>query len=141
MPTYEYVCKACGEHLEAVQSFHDPALTTCPACGGALRKVFGNVGIVFKGSGFYKTDSRGSTGSSGAGSGSGTTADGPTESSSSPSAPDGPSPAGATPTPAPAAGTSSSTSSNGGGSSGTGSTSTPGKSGASGPSSKVPASG
>ena len=58
MPTYEYVCKECGEHLEAVQSFTDPALTTCDACGGPLRKVFGNVGIVFKGSGFYKTDSR-----------------------------------------------------------------------------------
>ena len=58
MPTYEYACKKCGEHLEVVQSFKDDALTKCPNCGGALRKVFGNVGIVFKGSGFYKTDSR-----------------------------------------------------------------------------------
>src|ERR1044071_5182241 len=58
MPTYEYACKKCGEHLEVVQSFKDDALTTCPNCKGALRKVFGNVGIVFKGSGFYKTDSR-----------------------------------------------------------------------------------
>jgi putative FmdB family regulatory protein len=58
MPTYEYVCKGCGEHLEVVQSFIEPALTTCAMCGGDLRKVFGNVGIVFKGSGFYKTDSR-----------------------------------------------------------------------------------
>jgi len=58
MPTYEYRCKACGEHLEVVQSFKDDALTTCPACGGALRKVFGSIGIAFKGSGFYKTDSR-----------------------------------------------------------------------------------
>jgi len=58
MPTYEYVCKSCGEPLEVVQAFTDAALTTCPACGGELRKVFGNVGIVFKGSGFYKTDSR-----------------------------------------------------------------------------------
>ena len=63
MPTYEYVCKNCGERLEAVQSFHDEALTTCPRCGGALKKVFGSVGIVFKGSGFYKNDSRNSTAS------------------------------------------------------------------------------
>ncbi len=63
MPTYEYACKACGKHVEAVQSFSDPALTTCPACGGELRKIFGNVGIVFKGSGFYKTDSRPTDGS------------------------------------------------------------------------------
>ena len=58
MPTYEYRCKDCGEHLEVVQSFTDDALTECPACGGKLRKVFGNIGITFKGSGFYKTDSR-----------------------------------------------------------------------------------
>jgi putative FmdB family regulatory protein len=58
MPTYEYRCKDCGEHLEVVQSFKDDALTECPACGGSLRKVFGNIGITFKGSGFYKTDSR-----------------------------------------------------------------------------------
>src|SRR5438067_10635149 len=58
MPTYEYRCKDCGEHLEVVQSFKDDALTTCPNCGGDLRKVFGNIGITFKGSGFYKTDSR-----------------------------------------------------------------------------------
>ena len=58
MPTYEYRCKSCGEHVEVVQSFKDDPLTTCPACGGSLRKVFGIVGIAFKGSGFYKTDSR-----------------------------------------------------------------------------------
>lgn len=60
MPTYEYRCKSCGEHLEVVQKFTDDALTDCPACGaaGELRKVFGNIGITFKGSGFYKTDSR-----------------------------------------------------------------------------------
>src|SRR6516165_8905893 len=58
MPTYEYACKSCGEHLEVVQSFKDNALTRCPACGGPLRKVFGSIGISFKGSGFYKTDSR-----------------------------------------------------------------------------------
>ena len=58
MPTYEYACKTCGEHLEVVQSFKDEPLTECPNCGGPLRKVFGNIGIAFKGSGFYKTDSR-----------------------------------------------------------------------------------
>ena len=58
MPTYEYACKRCGEHLEVVQSFKDEPLTTCEVCGGELRKVFGSIGIAFKGSGFYKTDSR-----------------------------------------------------------------------------------
>jgi putative FmdB family regulatory protein len=58
MPTYEYVCKSCGDHLEVVQSFKDDALTECPNCAGDLKKVFGNIGIVFKGSGFYKNDSR-----------------------------------------------------------------------------------
>lgn len=58
MPTYEYTCKKCGQNTEAVQSFHDAPLTVCPNCGGELRKVFGAVGITFKGSGFYKTDSR-----------------------------------------------------------------------------------
>ena len=58
MPTYEYRCKDCGDELEVFQSFHDEALTTCPACGGTLRKLFGSIGITFKGSGFYKTDSR-----------------------------------------------------------------------------------
>jgi len=58
MPTYEYGCRSCGEHVEVVQSFRDDPLTTCPACGGPLRKVFGSIGVVFKGSGFYKNDSR-----------------------------------------------------------------------------------
>jgi putative FmdB family regulatory protein len=58
VPTYQYACTACGERLEAVQAFTDPALTDCPACHGRLRKVFSPVGVVFKGSGFYKTDSR-----------------------------------------------------------------------------------
>ena len=58
VPTYQYVCTECGEPLEAVQSFTDAALTTCPACGGQLRKVFSAVGVVFKGSGFYRNDSR-----------------------------------------------------------------------------------
>ena len=58
MPTYEYACTACGHRLEAVQKFTDDALTECPDCGGKLRKVFGAPGIVLKGSGFYKTDTR-----------------------------------------------------------------------------------
>lgn len=59
MPTYEYRCKSCGHQFDVVQSFSDDALTECPSCGeAALKKVFGNVGITFKGSGFYKTDSR-----------------------------------------------------------------------------------
>jgi len=68
MPTYEYVCTKCGEALEAVQSFSDAPLTDCPACGKtkALRKVFSAVGVVFKGSGFYKTDSRSGSKSSSA---------------------------------------------------------------------------
>ena len=59
MPTYEYRCKTCSHQFDIVQSFTDDALTVCPDCGEAtLKKVFGNVGITFKGSGFYKTDSR-----------------------------------------------------------------------------------
>jgi putative FmdB family regulatory protein len=58
VPTYQYTCRECGEPLEAVQKFTDAPLTECPACGGRLRKVFSAVGIVFKGSGFYRTDSR-----------------------------------------------------------------------------------
>lgn len=60
VPTYQYACTACGHQLEAVQSFSDAPLTECPACEGRLRKVFNSVGIVFKGSGFYRTDSRSS---------------------------------------------------------------------------------
>jgi putative FmdB family regulatory protein len=59
MPTYEYACTSCGKHLEVVQSMKDEPLTECAECGGRLRKVFSPIGIVFKGSGFYKTDSRG----------------------------------------------------------------------------------
>ena len=58
MPTYQYTCTECGEPLEAVQKFSDDPLTVCPVCGGRLRKVFSAVGIVFKGSGFYRNDSR-----------------------------------------------------------------------------------
>ncbi|MFC9623689.1 FmdB family zinc ribbon protein [Streptomyces sp. NPDC056930] len=64
MPTYQYQCTECGEGLEAVQKFTDDALTVCPNCEGRLKKVFSAVGIVFKGSGFYRNDSRGSSSSS-----------------------------------------------------------------------------
>src|SRR5262245_38939725 len=62
MPTYEYACTDCGEHVEVVQSMSDAPLRVCGACGGRLRKVFSPIGIVFKGSGFYKTDSRSGSG-------------------------------------------------------------------------------
>ncbi|HEY8341069.1 MAG TPA: FmdB family zinc ribbon protein [Egibacteraceae bacterium] len=58
MPTYEYACRDCGEHVEVVQSFKDAPLTTCGVCGGPLRKVFSAAGIIFKGSGYYVTDTR-----------------------------------------------------------------------------------
>ena len=62
MPTYPYACTACGHKFEVVQSFSDAPLTTCPECDGPLRKIFSSVGIVFKGPGFYRTDSRASNG-------------------------------------------------------------------------------
>jgi putative FmdB family regulatory protein len=62
VPTYQYACTACGHQLEAVQSFAEDPLTECPACAGRLRKLYSSVGIVFKGSGFYRTDSRAKTG-------------------------------------------------------------------------------
>ena len=58
MPTYSYACTECGDRFDAVQAFSDSALTTCSKCNGRLRKLFGNVGVVFKGSGFYRNDSR-----------------------------------------------------------------------------------
>jgi len=61
VPTYQYACNDCGEQLEVVQKFTDDALTVCPNCQGNLRKVFSAVGIVFKGSGFYRTDNRSSS--------------------------------------------------------------------------------
>lgn len=99
MPTYQYECDACGKPLEAVQSFSDDALTICPSCNEPkLRKVYGSVGVVFKGSGFYRTDSRGSSSTT-------TTS---TDSSSSTSTAPSSTPAASTPapsktTPAPAA--------------------------------------
>ncbi|MDH6245577.1 FmdB family zinc ribbon protein [Mycobacterium sp. OTB74] len=64
MPTYSYACTECDNRFDAVQAFSDDALTTCPQCNGRLRKLFGSVGVVFKGSGFYRTDSRDSKSSS-----------------------------------------------------------------------------
>ena len=64
MPTYQYACRECGHAFEQVQSFSDDTLTVCPECEGRLRKVFNAVGVVFKGSGFYRTDSRGKESSS-----------------------------------------------------------------------------
>jgi putative FmdB family regulatory protein len=58
MPTYEYACQSCGRHVEVFQRFSEDSLTTCEVCGGPLRKVFHPAGILFKGSGFYATDSR-----------------------------------------------------------------------------------
>lgn len=67
VPTYQYACTECGERLEVVQKFTDDPLTVCDACGGKLRKVYSAVGIVFKGSGFYRTDSRNGAGPDGKG--------------------------------------------------------------------------
>ncbi|MFI5620801.1 FmdB family zinc ribbon protein [Streptomyces sp. NPDC051567] len=103
MPTYQYQCTECGEGLEAVQKFTDDALTVCPNCSGRLKKVFSAVGIVFKGSGFYRNDSRGSSSSS-------TPASKPASSTPSTAA-------------APAASSSSSTASSGASASSSGSTS------------------
>ncbi|MEV0352031.1 FmdB family zinc ribbon protein [Nonomuraea sp. NPDC050680] len=97
MPTYQYACNDCGEQLEVVQKFTDDALTVCPACEGNLRKVFSAVGIVFKGSGFYRTDNRASsTGSSSSSSSNG-------KSSESKPAESKPAESKSTTTPAPAA--------------------------------------
>lgn len=110
MPTYQYQCTECGEALEVVQKFTDDALTVCPNCEGKLRKVFSAVGIVFKGSGFYRTDSR-------AGSSSSTPA-------SSSAKPDGASSSSSTSTPSTSSTSSSSSSSSSSGSSSSGSSST-----------------
>ncbi|WP_328888596.1 FmdB family zinc ribbon protein [Streptomyces sp. NBC_00316] len=111
MPTYQYQCTECGEGLEAVQKFTDDALTVCPSCEGRLKKVFSAVGIVFKGSGFYRNDSRGSSSSSSPASSS-AKASGSASSSSTGSD-------SKSSTPAPAASSSSSSSSSASASSGT----------------------
>lgn len=83
MPTYQYACTECGHAFEQVQSFSDDALTVCPQCSGRLRKLYNAVGVVFKGSGFYRTDSRGTSTSSDAPSSSGTSTSGTGDSSGS----------------------------------------------------------
>lgn len=82
MPTYQYACTECGHAFEQFQSFSDDALTVCPECDGRLRKVFNAVGVVFKGSGFYRTDSR-SSGTSGSTASSGSSSSDSSGSSSS----------------------------------------------------------
>ncbi|WP_043628589.1 FmdB family zinc ribbon protein [Nonomuraea candida] len=99
MPTYQYACNDCGEQLEVVQKFTDDALTVCPDCQGSLRKVFSAVGIVFKGSGFYRTDNRSSSSTST----SGTSAASSSKSGESKSSDSGSSTSTSTSTPAPAA--------------------------------------
>jgi len=99
MPTYQYACttSGCGNEFELVQSFTDPAASECPVCGGPVRKVFSAVGVVFKGSGFYRTDSRASS----------TASDPAPASSSGSSASSSPAPAATPSTPAGGSGTSS----------------------------------
>ena len=88
MPTYSYACKQCGHRFDAVQSFSDAALTECPECGGEVRKQYGSIGVTFNGSGFYRTDSRGSSAgtSGGASSGSSTSSKSETKTSAPSSA-------------------------------------------------------
>ncbi|MFD8753177.1 FmdB family zinc ribbon protein [Kitasatospora sp. NPDC059577] len=93
MPTYQYQCTECGNGLEAVQKFTDEALTTCPDCQGRLRKVFSAVGVVFKGSGFYRTDSRSSSSSTVSSGSSSTTSTPAPASGTGSSAPSSPAPA------------------------------------------------
>ena len=102
MPTYQYACTECGHQLEAVQSFSDPALTECPTCQGKLRKVFNSVGIVFKGSGFYRNDSRAN------GTGAEKAADGAKKAESSPSTESSSGTSSSSPTSTPAAASASS---------------------------------
>ncbi|MFN8147131.1 MAG: FmdB family zinc ribbon protein [Candidatus Nanopelagicales bacterium] len=108
MPTYQYQCTDCGEALEVVQAFTDDSLTECPNCGGKLRKLFNAVGIVFKGSGFYRTDSRSGSSSSVSGSSSSSSNDSSSSNTSS------------TPAASPSTSSSSSGSSSSGSSSGSG---------------------
>jgi putative FmdB family regulatory protein len=82
VPTYSYACTGCGDRFDAVQAFSDDALTTCSKCSGRLRKLFGSVGVVFKGSGFYRTDSRESAKSSSNGSAAESTSSSSSEKSS-----------------------------------------------------------
>ena len=103
MPTYQYVCSACDEPLEAVQAFTDDALTTCPTCGvDGLRKVYGSVGVVFKGSGFYRNDARTSSPSQPAAATPAASTEAPAGASGATAAPATPAPS----TPAPTSGSS-----------------------------------
>jgi putative FmdB family regulatory protein len=137
VPTYQYTCTECGEQVEVVQKFTDDALTVCTACGGRLRKVFSPVGIVFKGSGFYRTDSRKSPASDGpakkdkepAGSKSSDSSNGSSKDSGSSGSSDKSS----------SSSDSSSSSSSGSGSSSSGSASSPGSDGKKGSKSSAPA--
>ena len=97
MPTYQYHCKNCGAELEVFQHFSDPSLTVCPECEGELRKVFNAVGIVFKGSGFYRTDSRSRSGAPSA----------PSSTSTTPGSGEAKPKAAATPAPSPSSAASS----------------------------------
>lgn len=87
MPTYSYACTACDHRFDAQQSFADDALTECPQCTGRLRKLFSSVGVVFKGSGFYRTDSRTAASSSSSSGGDGAGSGGSTSGSSNAAAP------------------------------------------------------
>lgn len=110
MPTYSYRCTECGNAFDIVQSFTDDALTVCPECGGPLRKIYNAVGVVFKGSGFYRTDSRGTSGSASSGSSSSAASSSSSGSGSSSSNSDSSSGSGSG-SKTPAAGTSTGTSS------------------------------
>jgi putative FmdB family regulatory protein len=107
VPTYSYACTECGHRFDAVQAFTDAALTTCSECNGRLRKLFGNVGVVFKGSGFYRTDSREAAKSTSNGSSSTSSSNGSESSSSSSSSEKSSSTTSDSGTPAPAAAASS----------------------------------
>lgn len=96
MPTYSYACTECGDKFDAIQAFSDASLTTCKKCNGRLRKLFGNVGVVFKGSGFYRTDSREAGKSSSNGSSNGSSASSEKSTSSEKSSGSGSSDSGST---------------------------------------------
>jgi putative FmdB family regulatory protein len=102
VPTYQYSCTDCGHFFEAVQSFSDDSLTVCPECEGRLRKVFNAVGVVFKGSGFYRTDSRAAQGQKD-GATDGAKSESKSESSSTPAKTDSSSSSSSKPSPSPAA--------------------------------------
>jgi putative FmdB family regulatory protein len=107
VPTYSYACTECGDRFDAVQAFSDSALTSCAKCNGRLRKLFGNVGVVFKGSGFYRTDSRDSakTSAKSSSNGSATSSESSSSSSSEKSSSNGSSSSSTTSAPAAAAST------------------------------------